>query len=244
MNRQEFRKLLLIISFFMFPLTIFYFSPYIIVDAASKGIVSGSMVVFALLFLSSLVFGRLWCGWFCASGACQSILIQVNGKDAKGGRYDLIKYLIWTVWIFIIAFLAASAGGLHTVNFFYHTENVVSIDRPLKFIVYYVVIAVLLVLSLAYGKRAGCHYICWMAPFMVIGRKIRNILKYPSLRLKANKDDCINCRKCSKICPMSLDVNAMVSNGKMENSECILCGECVDTCPKDVISYSFSSGVE
>jgi polyferredoxin len=121
---------------------------------------------------------------------------------------------------------------------------VISIDSPVKFIVYYIVIAVLSVLSLVYGKRAGCHYICWMAPFMVIGRKIRNFLKYPSLRLRPKTEKCIDCKKCSKVCPMSLDVNKMVRNSKMENPECILCGECVDICPKDAISYSFSSGLD
>lgn len=171
-----------------------------------------------------------------------SLLIPVNGKNARGGNYDLIKYIIWIVWISIILFFAASAGGVHTFDLFYRSENVISIDRPQQYFIYYTVIGILVFLSLAFGKRAGCHYICWMAPFMVIGRKIRNLVKYPSLRLKADKEKCIDCKKCNKSCPMSLDVNTMISNHRMENSECILCGECVDTCPKNVIAYSFSSG--
>ena len=35
------------------------------------------------------------------------------------------------------------------------------------------------------GRRAGCHTICWMAPFMIIGRKLRNLVAWPSLRLTA-----------------------------------------------------------
>jgi ferredoxin len=41
---------------------------------------------------------------------------------------------------------------------------------------------------------------------------------------------------------MSLDVNAMVQFGKMENAECILCGTCVDNCARNAIRYSFSGG--
>ena len=91
------------------------------------------------------------------------------------------------------------------------------------------------------GKRAFCHYICWMAPLMVIGTKVADFLKIPKLQLKLIQDSCINCKKCSEKCPMSLDVNDMVKNEKMKNAECILCGECIDACPKKVIKYSLLS---
>ena len=39
---------------------------------------------------------------------------------------------------------------------------------------------------------------------------------------------------------MSLDVNSMVQQNSMENSECILCGSCVDNCPKGAVKYSFN----
>ncbi|NCC56721.1 MAG: 4Fe-4S dicluster domain-containing protein, partial [Synergistales bacterium] len=45
-------------------------------------------------------------------------------------------------------------------------------------------------------------------------------------------------RLCTKNCPMSLDVNAMVRSGDMFSPECISCGACVDVCPKKVISFS------
>jgi hypothetical protein len=48
--------------------TINYFSPYVIVDGASQGIVNGSFISFALMFLSALFLGRLWCGWACPAG--------------------------------------------------------------------------------------------------------------------------------------------------------------------------------
>lgn len=39
---------------------------------------------------------------------------------------------------------------------------------------------------------------------------------------------------------MSLDVNAMIQDTEMENTECILCGTCIDVCPERVLFYSFS----
>ena len=52
-----------------------------------------------------------------------------------------------------------------------------------------------------------------MAPFMILGRKVRNLFRWPALRLKAELDKCINCKKCTANCPMSLDVNGMVQGG-------------------------------
>jgi ferredoxin-type protein NapH len=77
---------------------------------------------------------------------------------------------------------------------------------------------------------------------MILGRKLRNALGWPALRLKAERARCVNCERCSQNCPMSLDANGMVQGSVMEHSECILCGSCMDVCPKDVIHYSFSAG--
>ena len=93
------------------------------------------------------------------------------------------------------------------------------------------------ILALASERRAFCHTVCWMAPFMVIGTKIRNLFRWPALHLRANKDKCKNCLDCTKVCVMSLDVNGMVQKGSMVNSE-----SCGDSCPEGVIRYSFRKG--
>jgi polyferredoxin len=110
--------------------------------------------------------------------------------------------------------------------------------------VYFVVIGLFLALALIFGRRAGCHTICWMAPFMILGRKLGNLVNWPGLRLVAEPDNCSNCQTCTRNCPMSLDVNTMVQQEAMEDSECILCGNCVDGCSRDAIRYSFCAGKE
>jgi NAD-dependent dihydropyrimidine dehydrogenase PreA subunit len=80
-----------------------------------------------------------------------------------------------------------------------------------------------------------------MSPFMILGRKTRNLVRLPALHLTAQTEECRNCRRCTYTCPMSLDVNAMVQSGRMENSECILCGSCVDVCATSVIRYAFDN---
>ena len=77
---------------------------------------------------------------------------------------------------------------------------------------------------------------------MILGRKLRNLGRWPALRLVAEPAKCSNCLTCTRNCPMSLDVNGMVQRGEMEDGECILCGTCVDGCSQDAIRYSFSAG--
>ncbi|MBC7234823.1 MAG: 4Fe-4S binding protein [Chloroflexi bacterium] len=108
--------------------------------------------------------------------------------------------------------------------------------------IYYIVVLLFLGLSVAIGRRAGCHYLCWMAPFMILGRKLRNLTRWPALHLVAMPERCTQCGRCVATCPMSLPVSDLVQRGDMEHDECILCGNCVDTCPHDSIRYRFSSG--
>ena len=53
MNRQRVRKAIILLMFALFPVIYYYFSPYLVIMGASEGIVSGSLVVFASLFVSS-----------------------------------------------------------------------------------------------------------------------------------------------------------------------------------------------
>ena len=126
------------------------------------------------------------------------------------------------------------------MNLLHLTETGISVDEPIKYITYYLVIGSFFVLSLSAGRRAVCHYVCWMAPFMILGRKISNRLNTPALRLQADNTRCADCQTCTKGCPMSLEVHRMVQSGDMENSECILCGTCIDGCARQVISYTFN----
>ncbi len=246
--RQRIRKALVIISFLSFPITMNFLSPYVIIDGAANGILNGSAVMFGLMFVSSLFLGRAWCGWVCPGGGMQEIVEPVNNKPVNGRKIDWIKWLIWLPWISLIIWLVIQSGGYRTIDLLYHTQNGISVagspDRPILFayLIYYIVIGLFVGLAIFAGRRAGCHTVCWMAPFMIIGRWIRNRFGWPSLRLQANPSACADCKKCTSNCPMSLDVNAMVQLEKMENSECILCGTCVDNCSKDAIRFVFSSG--
>jgi ferredoxin-type protein NapH len=247
-TRQRIRKGLLFLSLLLFPVTLYYFSPALVLGAAAEGVVNASLMVFGLFFVSSPLLGRAWCGWLCPAGALQEFSQDINRKRTPGGRFHWTKWFIWVPWITLMAVLVIRAGGYQTVNPWFNFETGVTMTLPLDgggppwFMIYYIILALFVGLAIIFGRRAGCHTVCWMAPFMIIGRWIRNRVRWPSLRLQSDTEKCTSCLRCTRDCPMSLEVNDMVQAGDMEDSECILCGTCVDGCPTGAVNFTFSGG--
>ena len=125
--RQRTRKALLLVSFLLFPITMNFFSPYVIIDGASQGLINGSMVVFGLLFLSSLFLGRAWCAWVCPAGGLGELCFAANDKPVSGRKIDWIKWAIWLPWLGIIAASAIAAGGYRAVDLLLDTQNGISV---------------------------------------------------------------------------------------------------------------------
>ena len=239
-NRQKIRKALIIFSFVLLPVTFAYISCPIIIEGASKGIVTGGLIVFILLFMSSLFLGRLWCGWLCPGGGLQEIYFEINDRHVNIWKLNWFKYLIFLAVILIPLISAIrSAGGLTTIDFFYNTDYGISIAKQGAYTIFLVQIAFFTMFAMLAGKRGFCRYFCPIAVIMIIGRKMRNLIRWPALNLSADTGRCTDCKKCTENCPMGLGVNIMVRQGRMENTECILCGSCVDVCPKQAIRYAF-----
>ena len=181
-TRQRVRRALIFGSFALLPITLYYFSPVMSLGGTAFGIVTGSLLIFAVQFLFSLFVGRLFCGWACPVGGLQEAVALLRGKPVNRRRIGWIKWLIWAPWVAAVAFFALRAGGFNRVDVSYQTWHGISVADLPSLIAYVAVVALFLVLSLTVSRRAGCHTVCWMAPFMVIGRKIRNVFAWPSLR--------------------------------------------------------------
>lgn len=239
-NNQRIRTALIIFSFVLLPATFAYISCPIIIQGASKGIVTGGLIVFTLLFVSSLFLGRLWCGWLCPAGGLQEIYFQINNKHTNNKKLNWIKYFVF-LYIILIPLISAirSAGGLKTTDFFYHTSQGISIAGDDSYPIFFAQIIFITAFAMLCGKRGFCHYFCPIAVIMITGREIRNLIRWPSLHLSSDPGRCVSCKSCSKSCPMGLDVNIMARGEQMENAECILCGICVDVCPNQAIHYAW-----
>ena len=242
-RRQKIRNGALLLFFLLFAVVLNYLSPFLSVHGASRGIVSGSLLFFGVLFVSSLLLGRAYCGWVCPGGAAQETCRLANDRRVRPRCLDWIKYLIWVPWFSTIFFFLIRSGRALTVQPLYNMDSFVSVDSASMYIVFFFVLAAIVIPALAAGRRTMCHSICWMAPFMILGRRLRNLIRWPALRLKVDTQACTGWGTCTRNCVMSLDVQAMVERSRMEHAEFILCGQCVDSCPQGVIRYSISRGI-
>jgi len=224
------------ISFMLFPVILNFLSPYVSVTGAMSGIVSGSLIVFAIMFLSGLFFGRAWCSHICPWAMPSDFIQNINNKTVNRKRLRVIRYSIFAIWATVLLLGFVFAGGIKEIDTLYLTETGISVDEPLKYIIYYFVLGTLFLTTILIGRRGACHSLCWMSPFLVLGQKAGEFLRLPQYKIRSNPDACISCQKCDHACPMSIDVMEAMKIGKIISQDCILCGDCVRACPKDVLS--------
>ena len=234
MKRQRIRKFLLLIALLLFQVKILhlFMSPVVPVFAARAGIVSGSLVVYGALFLSSLILGRAFCGWFCPGAAMQEILSLVR-PTAKAGRADRIKYGICGAWLLLVLGTALRSGGFHVIDFSFGTQHGGILQEFLMRTGHFIVIGAL---GAGLGAWASCRYVCWIAPFLVAGNRIRTLMRIPGLRVAMRGESCSGCEACREVCPMRVHVDPLVA-GPVRSADCILCGNCVDACPSNSVQF-------
>ena len=236
---QRIRKPIVISTAILFHLLLIFhlfFSPVIIVMASFKGIINASFFAFVLMFLLSIFFGRAYCSWFCPGCGVQEIMALIVKRKSSNTKAIYIKYFIYVAWLGTIV-TGYIVNGFRTIDLSYGMTDV-TIER--KIILTTGAILIIVPLTAVFGQFASCKYICWQAPFMIIGTKIRDYFQLPGLRLKANVNNCTNCKICNNKCPMNLDVSENLKNNKLNDTECILCGNCIDNCKHKVIKYSIT----
>jgi len=86
-----------------------------------------------------------------------------------------------------------------------------------------VILLVITILGSLLYDRFFCKYLCPMGGVLaIIGQLSPN-------RVVRNDSICIHCNKCTKACPVNIDV---AKETEVKKTECISCNECVNVCPK------------
>lgn len=235
MKRQKIRKTIGYISLFLFPVTLYYFSPYVSIMGAFAGVMAGSVLVFLSQLITAIFFRRAWCGWLCPMAGLSECAQTINDKNVPMKKLRLARYTIFTIWFSILLAGFVVGGGVKSIQPFFSMDSFISVDAPQKYIIYFAVLFIFFLLSLLLGKRGGCHSICWMAPFLTAGDRLGGLLGIPQLKVVSEPEKCISCQKCNKKCPMSIDVMESQKKGSIGSPDCIGCAECVDVCPKQVL---------
>lgn len=82
-------------------------------------------------------------------------------------------------------------------------------------------------------NRAFCKYICPITVFL----KMSSF--FSLLRIKGESALCIECKACSKTCPMDILIPEYIQAGqRVLSNECVMCMTCIDTCPTGALQAS------
>jgi len=187
-----------------------------------------------LAFLSiAFLFRKAFCSWLCPVGTLSEYLWRAGRKifrrnfrlpswldiPLRGLKYLLLGFFVWAV-----AGMSATAIG----SFMHTSYGLIAAVKMLNFFRFLgvtglAVIGLLAVASL-FVENFWCRYLCPYGALL-------GLVSLPGpLRIRRNREACIDCAKCARACPSSLPVDRLAS---VRSAECTGCMACVAICPAD-----------
>jgi len=201
---------------------------------------ASAVVLMAIVLFLSILFGPVFCGWVCPLGTLQDWISRI-GKKLMKKRYNnlippkvdkLLRYLRYLVLIWVI-YVTASTGKLvfEAIDPYYALFHFWTSEVAVGGLI---ILGLTILLSLGIA-RPWCKYACPYGALLGLTNKFRIF----GIRRKASS--CINCNRCSRECPMNLDV---ASATQIRDAQCISCYECTSgrSCPiPDTVSFELSA---
>lgn len=196
-----------------------------------------ALVLMALVFVLAILFGPVFCGWFCPLGSLQEWIGKL-GRKFLGKRFNhvvppkidrVLRYLRYAVLGMVVIMTARTAELVfQNVDPYYALFNFYSGEVALPALI--VLFAV--VLASFFVERPFCKYAC---PYgALLG--LTNLFRVFGIRRKASS--CIHCKACDRACPMNITVS---TSGVVRNPQCISCMKCTSesACPvPDTVTLS------
>ena len=206
-----------------------------------------SCYVFGLLLIFGSLFGRFVCGWLCPFGFVQDLLYKIplfkKSKKIPGHKIlRFLPYFILTIFVILLPSLVVDIMGNGSPWFCEYIcpsgtlfagiplvlmNGSLRMAAGLRFIWKVSVLLFVLILSIKV-YRPFCKYLC---PLGAIYGCLNPVALY---RFKVDKDKCIECKACQKVCGMDIRVWEHPNS-----TECIRCGACKEICPQKAISSTW-----
>lgn len=199
----------------------------------------------------TLVFGRLYCSWFCPMGVLQDIfarLRRLTRKQAFRHRYAYSrpKNRLRYIWLGIIVAASAAGAGVLLSLFDPYSAfgrvisrlvrplwgafwgNEVAVSSVAAFVVALATISGIGAVA-AWRGRLYCNTLC------PVGTSLSVLSRHSLFHFDIDTDLCVNCGACGRVCKSEcVDQAAHVVDG----SRCVMCFDCVAACGENAIRYT------
>ena len=205
---------------------------------------SFSYYITGFLILLGVLLGRFICGFLCPFGWLQELLHKIPTKKLKPLTY--LKYVILAVMVVLLPAIIVSDVGIGDPFFckYLCPQGVLEGAIPLSavnagiraaleslFTWKLAVLLTVVVLSVLFF-RPFCKWICPLGAFYALLNKVS------LFQMKVDKNKCVSCGKCARVCKMDVDVTKTPNH-----TECIRCGMCISTCPTDAVQFRYGFGI-
>ncbi len=193
----------------------------VIVGFFSKGFIHYAV---AKLF-GPLIWGRGFCGWACWNAAIFDWLPVKGKKKEIPKKNKNLRYISLLISLAIPFYLVFVININVFEDYLYKKEMLWMFSGNA---LYY---AIGIPLAFIYkDKRAFCKLVC---PVSLVMKPTASVA---IIKIKPQKNDCIECGTCNKICPMDINVMSFIKDKKpVKHTECILCSSCRIVCPVNAI---------
>ena len=205
----------------------------------SRGVLNAGFVFWLLVFVSVLLFGRAFCGWFCWFGGYLELVEWGIGDKLKVKLPPTMP--LYLAAIPFVALFAKVYGSLlaNWLNGFPATFTFRFADMEpwggqqtgisilITFLLYGPV------LLYVFGRHAWCRYLC------PIGALLKILGRIGIGKVRLVNGECNGCGTCNRVCAMQVDVMSnLKAHGQVRSLDCIRCLKCTDECPRGAISFS------
>ena len=218
---------------------------------------------FIVIVAVTVVFGRVYCSFFCPLGGLQDIFIYARMKIKKfryTHQHAFAKTRYGILVAVILVFFSGSVAGFTLLDPYSHFGRIFThIIRPMvvqlnnsliffleKLDIYAVSPADILNMSMAsvLFAFAVLGVIFWMSiasgrlycnTICPVGTFLGFLSRFSLLKIKFDEKACINCRACEKVCKAGcMDLEKM----EVDFSRCVACYNCLNVCPTSAVAYT------
>jgi len=227
-------------------------------EFVTRGVVNAGTVFFALALLSTLIFGRWFCGWGCHMVMLQDLclwLLRRVGIRPRPFRSRVLVYvpfllaLYMFVWplVYRLGLVPISQSLNHSLSWIPALESPAPIaGLSTEFVTtefwktfpgLLIAVPFLLICGFAtvyfLGAKGLCTYGCPYGGFFA------PLDQFSPARIRVT-DACEQCGHCTAVCTSNVRVHEEVAAyGMVVDTGCMKCLDCVSVCPNDALYFGF-----